>query len=200
MKGFCVALFMMLFMDVAEAQTYVQQVMDHRSEMNVEFGDTATSILPDSIVLHGFHGLNYFDVDPAYRVTAKFKRIKNGQITSMKTSGTKIKSYRPYGTLTFRINGKKCKLTLYQMAEPSRPDLAGYLLLAFTDKTNGFETYGGGRYLDFHTKDITDEMVLDFNYCYNPYCAYTDGFNCVIPPIENVLPVEIKAGAKKWHE
>jgi uncharacterized protein (DUF1684 family) len=181
------------------AQTYVEQVIQYREEMNREFGDTATSILPDSVVAH-FHGLNFFEIDPAYRVEAKFKRIKNAKTVVMKTSGTKTRTYRPYGTLSFKLQGKKCKLTLYQMAEPSRPDLVNYLLLAFTDKSNGFESYGGGRYLDFSTNDVKDVMVIDFNYCYNPYCAYTDGYNCVIPPSENALPLEIKAGARKWHD
>lgn len=199
MQKSLLSVFLVLLAHLFSAQTYVDQVMHYREEMNREFGDTATSILPDSVVID-FHGLNFFDIDPQYRVVAKFKKLKNAKTVVMKTSGTKTRSYKPYGTLAFKLHGKKCKLTLYQMMEPSRPDLANYLLLAFTDLTNGFESYGGGRYLDYTTADVKDTMIIDFNYCYNPYCAYTDGYNCVIPPAENALKVEVKAGAKKWHD
>ena len=54
-------------------------------------------------------------------------------------------------------------------------------------------TYGGGRYIDL-TIPQGDIMVLDFNQSYHPYCAYTDGYNCPIPPAENRLDVAIEAG------
>jgi uncharacterized protein (DUF1684 family) len=180
-------------------QTYVDTVKQHRLEMDAEFADTAHSILPKTDLEH-FHGLDYYDIDPEYRVEAKFKPIKHAKLVQMKTSGIKTPAYKPYGVLSFRLDGKKHKLTLYQNADSTRPHLHNYLLLAFTDKTNGFDTYGGGRYLDYKTEDVKDTMIIDFNLCYNPYCAYTDGYNCVIPPAENMLSIEIKAGVKKYHD
>jgi uncharacterized protein (DUF1684 family) len=39
--------------------------------------------------------------------------------------------------------------------------------------------------------------VLDFNLAYNPSCAYgKSGYNCPIPPEENRLPVDIRAGER----
>ena len=70
-----------------------------------------------------------------------------------------------------------------------------YLFIPFTDKTSGIETYGGGRYIDLVLSDIVNKTcTIDFNKAYNPYCAYTAGYNCPIPPKENDLPVAIKAG------
>jgi hypothetical protein len=63
--------------------------------------------------------------------------------------------------------------------------------------TNYETTYGGGRYIDLSLKDIKEgKITLDFNKCYNPYCAYSDGFSCPIPPSENYLSTEIRAGEK----
>ena len=65
------------------------------------------------------------------------------------------------------------------------------------DKTNGKESYGGGRYLDL---EIPEDkiIILDFNKAYNPYCAYSDRYSCPIPPIENHLDVAINAGFKAF--
>jgi uncharacterized protein (DUF1684 family) len=73
-----------------------------------------------------------------------------------------------------------------------------YLFCPFKDKTNGNQTYGSGRFLDFEEKDL-ENMVLDFNYAYNPYCAYNSNYSCPIPPFENHLDVEVLAGEKNWH-
>ena len=77
------------------------------------------------------------------------------------------------------------------------PAYKNYIFLPFTDDSNGFETYGGGRYLDIDKpEDGVRKIVLDFNIAYNPYCAYSDAYSCPIPPRENNLSVKILAGAK----
>ena len=67
------------------------------------------------------------------------------------------------------------------------------------DETNGVTSYGGGRYLDLSIKDLKDEIILDFNQVYNPYCAYSKHYNCPIPPANNILDVEINAGVS-YHK
>jgi uncharacterized protein (DUF1684 family) len=185
--------------NVHPQSTYPGIVQAHRDSINLEFSNLETSILTQEDLAH-FHGLSFYSVDAEYRVKAKFKKIKNGQPVKMPTTGSRTPSYRPYGTLKFKLKGKKCTLTLYQNAEPNRPELKNYLLLAFTDLTSGFDTYGGGRYLDFSINNMYKEVIIDFNYCYNPYCAYSDKYSCVIPPLENHLPIKIEAGVKKFHD
>lgn len=74
-----------------------------------------------------------------------------------------------------------------------------YLFIPFKDKTNGAATYGGGRYLELRMGEIIDnKVVIDFNKCYNPYCAYSEGFNCPIPPLENHLDIKIEVGEKMF--
>jgi hypothetical protein len=75
------------------------------------------------------------------------------------------------------------------------PEYEDYLFLPFNDYTNGNETYGGGRYLDVRIPK-GNTMVLDFNKAYNPYCAYTYGYSCPVPPRGNSLETEINAGIK----
>jgi uncharacterized protein (DUF1684 family) len=85
----------------------------------------------------------------------------------------------------------------------------GGLFLPFKDTTSGQETYGGGRYL-FDTVKNTDglslemtpgsaEVVIDFNYAYNPSCAYDDRWACPLAPRENWLPVPIRAGEQRYR-
>ncbi|MBK6663441.1 MAG: DUF1684 domain-containing protein [Thermoflexaceae bacterium] len=61
------------------------------------------------------------------------------------------------------------------------------------------ETYGAGRYLD--VEPLPDgRLHVDFNYAYNPYCAYNDAWSCPIPPRENMLNVHIRAGERTFHD
>ena len=79
----------------------------------------------------------------------------------------------------------------------TNPLYQNYIFIPFTDLTNGKETYGGGRYIET-TKPDSDVLNLDFNYSFNPYCHYTTGYNCPIPPKENFLDLRIEAGEKKY--
>jgi uncharacterized protein len=78
-------------------------------------------------------------------------------------------------------------------------------LLPFKDLTSASETYGGGRYLLDTIKhaDLGAEngrLVMDFNYAYNPSCAYDPRWHCPLAPAENSLPVRIAAGEKRYGE
>lgn len=195
---FTLVVFCMGFQSFSQSD-YDLRLAAHRDSIDRVFSDPEKTILPPDELSH-FTALSYYRPDDKYKVTAKFKPIKNAGAVKLRTSGSRTPLYKPYGVLKFKLNGKKCSLTLYQNAEPNRPELKNYLLLAFTDLTSGFETYGGGRYLDFRTDEIGKQVIIDFNYCYNPYCAYADKFSCVIPPAENNLPVKIEAGVKKFHD
>lgn len=145
--------------------------------------------------------VRFYPVDEAYRVTASFTPSSSIQWLTFKTSGTKNKVFKLYGTLSFVLKGKACNLNVYQSQDLlANAGYKNYLFLPFTDSTTGKETYSGGRYLDLATTDIQNgNVVLDFNKAYNPYCAYVSGiYNCPIPPRENGLPVAVKAGEKTF--
>jgi len=141
--------------------------------------------------------LRFFKVDEKYRVPAGFEKAQTNQWFEMPTSGKIKKVFRVYGILRFRINDTLVKLNLYQsQGLMGSNQYQNYLFLPFTDATTGIETYESGRYIDLQTSDIkNNEVVIDFNKAYNPYCAYVSGvYNCPIPPAANHLPVAIRAG------
>lgn len=143
--------------------------------------------------------MQFFPIDESYRVVGSFEKAKDPKWFLMETSGRQKKMYRVYGTISFMINDTPLKLNVYQAQNlMSDPEYKDYLVLMFTDKTSGNETYDVGRYLDLTTGDIkNNKVVIDFNKAYNPYCAYEkDKYNCPIPPKENSLTLPIRAGEK----
>jgi len=146
-----------------------------------------------------FEGLEYFGTDAKFAVNAKLERRSDGQVFMMPTSIGTTRKYFKYGVLRFEFGGKRFSLTAFQSeAEAKKAENKGALFVPFRDLTNGTETYGAGRYLNIKSPSGND-AVLDFNFAYNPNCAYgNDSFSCAIPPKENFLQTEIKAGEKKF--
>lgn len=145
--------------------------------------------------------LQFFEINEKYRVVAKLEKAPTSQWLEMPTSGRVKKIFRVYGILSFRINDTLVRLNLYQSEGlMGNDEYKNYLFLPFTDGTTGVETYESGRYLDLQTSDIVNnEVAIDFNKAYNPYCAYVNGvYNCPIPPAANHLPVAIFAGEKMF--
>lgn len=145
--------------------------------------------------------LSFFPIDERYQVAATFKKAENAPWFKMESSGAMKPLYRAYGILTFTLQGKQHRLTVYQ--SQSLLNIAAYkdyLFVPFTDATTGTHTYIGGRYIDLREADIMqDSFFLDFNKAYNPYCAYVAGvYSCPIPPAENRLSISIAAGEKSF--
>jgi hypothetical protein len=147
--------------------------------------------------------LDFYPPDPAWRVPAKVSLTPDSPVFDMMTYSGVTRKYRQYATVQFSIGTQALQLSLYQNLTLMEKDSSyrDYLFLPFKDGTNGEETYGGGRYLDFRKKDISGGvLILDFNKNYNPYCAFSDGYSCPIPPKENHLDIEVKAGEKNFKK
>jgi uncharacterized protein len=143
-----------------------------------------------------FKGIHFFPVDVKYAVAAKFVRTPHEKPFQMSTSSGMRKTYIKYAEVYFTIDKKEYKLNVYQSQELlQQPDYKDYLFIPFTDATSGNETYEGGRYIDL-TMPKSNQVLINFNEAYHPYCAYTDGYNCPVPPQENHLPVKIEAGVR----
>jgi uncharacterized protein (DUF1684 family) len=170
----------------------------YRDSINTEFGDPEKSILEERD-LPNFKGLDFYPVTVQWRVSAKVEYIEDGEEFEMATSTERRPKYRPFAKLKFEIDGKPQELTAYQNVKMSQdPEYKDYLFLPFTDETNGDESYGGGRYLELDASEMTSTAEIDFNKCYNPYCAYNGKYSCPIPPKENSLSVKIEAGVKAF--
>lgn len=143
----------------------------------------------------GFRGLHYFPVDPRYRLPAQMIRNARPEEAYLRTNRDGHAVMRYLGDLTFTLEGKSLRLKVYHAGE----GVGTSVFIPFRDATSGSETYGPGRYLTLELNS-EDEYVLDFNRAFNPYCAYTDAFECGFPPAENDLPLAIRAGEKVWSD
>ena len=200
MKYFSILLFIAFSRSVF-AQTvdtvYAAEIARHRQEYKEHFLTETRSPLTESDTAF----LDFYSPDAAWRITASFERTPDTQPFDLPTYSGRSARYQQYGILTFEKNGKKYSLRIYQnLRLMTSQKYFDYLFLPFKDLTNDDFTYGGGRYLDFKTGDIGADrtMVIDFNKCYNPWCAYSDGFNCPIPPSENYLDVKVEAGEQNF--
>jgi uncharacterized protein len=146
---------------------------------------------------HHFTGANYFPVDLAYRVTATLVSEARPGVFRVQTTTGDFKEYTRVGRLEFEIDGQPLSLVAF-MPPADEPLHGNRLFVPFRDRTSGKETYGAGRYLDLN-KRPGDTYVLDFNRAYNPYCAYSPYYSCPLPPGENNLAVEVRAGEMAFH-
>jgi len=144
--------------------------------------------------------VHFFDADESYAVDCTFKEATSKTPFEMATYSGITKPYRVYGYLECPIQGKNINLEIYQNVQfASIPAYADHLFLPFKDLTNGEESYGGGRYIDVKASNVQNgKMTIDFNKAYNPWCAYSDGYNCPIPPVANHLEIMLTAGESKY--
>ncbi|UII27111.1 DUF1684 domain-containing protein [Fulvivirga maritima] len=140
-----------------------------------------------------FEGLKFFPPDQKYKIKARFTPKENPEVRELATSEGEPEEYLEYGYATFTLDDKEQQLLIMENVQE------GVLFLAFADETSAAETYGGGRYLELK-HDGGKSILLDFNLAYNPYCAYTAGYSCPLPPKENLLTVAIRAGEKTYKD
>jgi uncharacterized protein (DUF1684 family) len=142
----------------------------------------------------GFRGLSYFDYDRDYRVHGALDSRVDVETMRSELPADGVFSYTRVARVHFELKGIAASLSLFWVE-----GYGGGLFLPFRDPTNGNGTFGGGRYLidtikgaDLGSRD--GELLLDFNYGYNPSCAYHSQWVCPLAPIENRLAIPIKAG------
>ncbi|MEM9143409.1 MAG: DUF1684 domain-containing protein [Bacteroidota bacterium] len=176
----------------------LQEILDFQAGLNREFRDPETSPLPDRY-RKSFEGLDFFAPDTAYRVRARLVRTPEALPFLMPTTTDRTSKEVVYGIVTFSLHGKNHRLEIYQNPELILEDgYADYLFLPFTDRTNGDQTYMGGRYLDLRIPK-SDTIVLDFNKAYNPYCVYNKKYSCPLVHGVNALGARILAGVKDFE-
>lgn len=184
------------FIGHLSAQTYTDTILQYRQQYAKELlTDPRVPVKPSDV-----RYLRYFPPAHDYRVWANYTETPGNEPFMVPTHSGKEKPFKQCGILTFYIHDTMLNLHVYQIINLiNRQASENELFIPFTDETNYTSTYAGGRYIDMTTADIKDGIcMLDFNKCYNPLCAYGEGFSCPIPPRENFLPIEIKAGEKMY--
>jgi len=152
------------------------------------------SPLPDE-ARAGFTGLDYFDYDPRWRVAASIEPAEAERIELPGSAGATFGATR-FAKASFELAGDRLELGLYWLE-----GYAGGLFVSFRDETSGTETYGACRYLLDTVKGADlggapGELLLDFNFAYNPSCSYDPRWACPLAPPDNRLPIEVRAGER----
>ncbi|MDB5196547.1 MAG: hypothetical protein JWP88_918 [Flaviaesturariibacter sp.] len=145
--------------------------------------------------------LTFYPVNENFSVIATVEKTPNSSWFKMETSGLMRPLYRIFGFARFKIGNDSASLAILQSQSLLlNEQYKNLLFIPFTDLSSGQETYAGGRYLDFSIEDIiNNQLRIDFNKAYNPYCAYVSNkYNCPIPPKENHLLLKIEAGEKAF--
>lgn len=182
-----------------DSLTAIAKVTAFQQHLNEEYKDPEKSPLYPWD-LDKFEGHDFFPIDLAYRVNAKLTVTEGTPFFGMKTTTSRLATERVFGYVTFTLAGKEFRLPVYQSQDlMQNPDYADYLFFPFTDETNGQQTYPGGRYIDLRIPKERDNLVIDFNMAYNPYCAYSGRYSCPIVPAENQMDIEIPAGVR-YHK
>jgi len=138
-----------------------------------------------------FQGLEYYPIDPKWRVTAHFeayhppKKIPITDVTGMTSD-----SISP-GALVFELDDKEYRI------DPILEEGSDELFIIFRDATSRDTTYQAGRYL-YAAMPREGVTVIDFNKAYNPPCAFTHFATCPLPPLQNRLPIRVEAGEKRY--
>jgi uncharacterized protein (DUF1684 family) len=175
----------------------IEEIKAFQEELNAQFANEDESPLTASD-LADFEGLEFFPADTSFRVKAKLTFHEGSEPFLMKTTTDRLPVYKLFATAHFTLKGKEFDLEIYQNIDLIQdPQYSDYLFLPFTDSTNGNSSYGGGRYLDLSIPE-GDQVILDFNKSYNPYCAYNAEYSCPIPPSQNDLDVAVRAGVKAF--
>jgi hypothetical protein len=141
------------------------------------------------------YGDTFFPYDPAYRVVAE---IVDGDCTpspiAASTGGTF--AFSRLGVARFALAGREHELELHW-----NEGYGGGILLAVADETSGRETYGGGRYVLDTVKGADlgggdSRVIVDFNFAYNPSCAFDSRWSCPLAPPANRLPLRLEVGER----
>lgn len=151
----------------------------------------------DSAARRNFLGIDYFPIDPAWRIEADWVPFAPAHTLEMGTAIGTIDKVSVPGKAVFNRAGHTFELLPYQ-EEPG-----GELFFVLADRTSGKETYGAARFLYAALPagglDRPGKVVLDFNRAYNPPCAFTPFATCPLAPPENRLDLAVTAGEKKYR-
>jgi len=149
---------------------------------------------------------SHFDYDPALRFTASLDPappVQPGALAlELPNSGADTLAFSRLGRVELPFGDGPRSLSVFWMA-----GYAGGLFIPFRDATNGTETYGAGRYLvdaaksaDLGGDPATGTLILDFNFCFQPSCAFDPRWACPLAPPENRLDLAIRAGERLVSE
>lgn len=138
----------------------------------------------------GFVGIDYFDIDPSWRIEAQWVAFEQPRMLPITNVLGQTTPMSAPGKAVFTRDGRTLELLPVLDGGPDDP-----LFFIIADETNGVETYGASRFL-YAAPPKDGKVILDFNRAQNPPCAFTPFATCPLPPKENRLPIRVTAGEK----
>jgi uncharacterized protein (DUF1684 family) len=189
-----------LYADVRSRSENPRRAWDlWRAERDALFAHHSQSALTRA-QRRGFSGLEYFPYDPNLRFALEVVPVDNQAVTKVLLEDDGLLTMMCVGRVSFVVDGEVAQLSLYWIL-----GYGGGLFLPFRDATHGAGSFGGGRYLMDTIKGADlgwegDRLILDFNFAYNPSCAYNPRWHCPLAPAENWLDVAIRAGEKRFPD
>ena len=196
---------LLLFPFVVSAQDYEASILQFREGYKMSLMKGEHAMKPEDTSY-----LRFYKPDLAYRVKASFVQVTGTvpfRLGVKNRSGDVGPEVRDYGVVYFNMNGATITMHVYRVVtKPVFRVLARdinktgenvILFIPFADRTNYKETFGGGRYLDVSAAQLqSGNVIIDFNKACNPHTAYEKHYPYILPPYDNSLPIEIKAGEK----
>ncbi|WP_298227484.1 DUF1684 domain-containing protein [Gryllotalpicola sp.] len=145
---------------------------------------------PHSEWANRFAGITAYPCDDAWRIEGRIETVAPGRTVAIPHH----RDPRPIDTpvtaeVVFEVDGAEYRLAATRGARPDS------LLVLFADATNGVETYSAGRSLELDSAG-PGRVILDFNYAALLPCSFSLAWNCPIPPVENHLPIAVRAGER----
>jgi len=162
-------------------------VIERYGEYAVRLRDSEAQALKD------FRGLETFPISTGWRILGRFhpydppREISSPNVLDIPSTATSP------GAIVFRVDGEEYRLDVTGNPEDER------FSAVFGDRTNGDDTYPGGRFLSVEAPGPGNWIVIDFNRAYNPPCVFTPYATCPVPPEQNKLPIRIEAGEKMYQ-
>jgi uncharacterized protein len=172
--------------------TYIDEINTFRAEKNRFMKYNSKSPLPAK-ERESFDSLSYYPINTDFRIIAEYLPFPGRNTLTIPLNNGQSQVYLKHGFATFVLDDTAHTLLVLKSTDAS----SNVLFMPFYDKTNGFETYGGGRYLE--PQQIGESKILiDFNRAYNPFCVYSPDYICPLPPLENSLHIPVTAGEKSF--
>ena len=142
--------------------------------------------------LRSFKGLSRFPLDQRWRVAGRFTPLRVRRKFASPTESGVAEEYTIVGSVDATVDGTPYTLTAYDGGK-------NQLFITFADASSGEETYGF-RFVRANVDSATNSVVLDFNFAYNPDCAFSRFTTCPLPPPENRIRTKVLAGERPPQE
>jgi len=133
--------------------------------------------------IQAFKGFKNYEINSNYIFEADFSYFETAHLESVDSKLGLPDVTDFIGQLHFMYKGASYSL-----------DVGSEGFVMVRDLTSGETTYGGGRYIYLDLPESDGPVTLDFNYLFNPPCAYSEFTTCLFPPRQNQLAFSVKAG------